>query len=109
MDATPLFPAGFHPVSQDLLPDLTGEAPVKSRLEAEPIQYFFIDFGIAIRVPPGVNPKQTVGVIGLDRDVPELSATVPYDPFKVDIFIIGNLFQKQILAVSVRHDYRRLC
>ena len=78
-----------------MLPDLSGEARLKSRLEAEPVRYFFIDFGISVRVPTGADPKQTVGVIALDRDsVPELSDTVPYDPFKVDVFLVGNLVKK---------------
>ena len=100
MDATPLFPSGFHPVRQTALPDLSSSAPRLSRLDTRPVNYYFIDFSIAVRVPFGMDPKRTLGIIGLDQDVPELSDTVPYDPFKVDIFILGNLFQKQFIAVS---------
>lgn len=34
---------------------------------------------------------------GRGRDVPELSAFAPYDPFKVDIFIIGNMVERMFL------------
>ena len=100
MDATSLFPSGFHPVEQHTLADGSTTAPRISRLEARQVEYYFIDFGIAVRIPFGMDSKTTLGILGLDQDVPELSDTVPYDPFKVDIFILGNLFQNQFLAVS---------
>ena len=41
-----------------------------------------------------------LGIAGRDRDVPELSKNVPYDPFKVDIFTIGNvLLRAELQAV----------
>ena len=40
-----------------------------------------------------------LGTDGLDSDVPELSSKVPYDAFKVDIFILGNLFRKELFLV----------
>ena len=41
-----------------------------------------------------------MGLDGRDGEVPELSATVPYDPFKTDMFIIGNLFKHKFFLVS---------
>ena len=46
-----------------------------------------------------------IGEIGQDQNVPELSADTPYDPFKVDVFTVGNLFQTELLSVS---PFRRL-
>ncbi|KAI0722005.1 hypothetical protein C8T65DRAFT_724342 [Cerioporus squamosus] len=56
------------------------------------IDYYFIDFGISSHFEPDDTNRLVTGTKGLDEDVPELSADVPYDPFKVDIFILGNLF-----------------
>ena len=42
-----------------------------------------------------------VGEDGRDQEVPELSDDIPYDPFKVDIFIIGNLFRRMFYDVSL--------
>lgn len=39
------------------------------------------------------------GIFGLDQDVPELSREIPYDPFKVDVFIIGNMFRTLLFNV----------
>ena len=90
MDANCLFPRSFHPVYMDELPDLSDNAPVLRREKAA-VKYYYVDFGISSHIPPDSDDKLVVGQLGRDQDVPELSATVPYDPFKVDIFIIGNL------------------
>ncbi|KAI0369568.1 hypothetical protein BV20DRAFT_1053161 [Pilatotrama ljubarskyi] len=37
------------------------------------------------------GPRLVTGKLGLDRQPPELSDDVPYDPFKLDVFLIGNL------------------
>ncbi|KAH9852592.1 hypothetical protein C2E23DRAFT_730002, partial [Lenzites betulinus] len=91
MDATALFPLGFHPVSRTSLPDVSGLAPVLSRAGV-PINYYFIDFGMSTRFT-SESPRLVTGTLGLDREPPELSDDVPYDPFKLDIFLIGNLIR----------------
>lgn len=52
-------------------------------------RYVFIDFGISSRCSPG---ELVVGEIGRDHTAPELSATIPYDPFMLDIYLLGNFF-----------------
>jgi hypothetical protein len=98
MDATPLFPGmECHPLyimaSRDgrlyLNPLTRSEAPVK---------YYFIDFGLATRFEKG-RAGLVTGADGRDRDVPELSDHVPYDPFKVDVFILGNCYRTEFLNV----------
>ncbi|KAJ7743881.1 hypothetical protein B0H16DRAFT_1322440, partial [Mycena metata] len=39
---------------------------------------------------------QVVGVFGQDKTVPELSKTIPYNLFKVDIYQLGNVFNALI-------------
>ena len=99
MDPTPLFPNGFHPVDDLFLPDLSTLARPLSRIGADPpVKYYFIDFGISVHIPRG-HPRLAIGADGLDQEVPELSEFVPYDPFKVDVFILGNVFTQHIHAV----------
>lgn len=98
MDATPLYPRGFHPVQSDYLPDVSSRAPHLSRAEA-PVKYYFIDFGISVDIPVDVHPKLATGILGRDRDPPELSSDKPYDPFKLDVFILGNVFRKEFREV----------
>ncbi|KAJ3004551.1 hypothetical protein NUW54_g4764 [Trametes sanguinea] len=94
MDASALFPQGFHPDMDYKLPDMSAPAPVLSRSVA-PVRYYLIDFGISTRLTPDM-PRLVVGRDGLDQEPPELSNTVPYDPFKLDVFLIGNLIRRRI-------------
>ncbi|OCH90630.1 hypothetical protein OBBRIDRAFT_825818 [Obba rivulosa] len=93
MAADAMYPLGFHPILSRRLPDGKTTAPYLPR-SAVGVKYYYIDFGISAYIPPDKRPKLVTGFLGRDREVPELSATIPYDPFKVDIFIIGNVLRK---------------
>lgn len=99
-DPAPLFPDGFHPVFAHYLPDLSGAAYPIPRSSVD-IKYYFIDFGISVYVRPDTYPKLAEGNAGLDREPPELSLPDPYDPFKLDIFILGNLFRRRFVDVRM--------
>ncbi|KAI0351975.1 kinase-like protein [Trametes cingulata] len=92
MDGRALYPRGHHPVWTDCSPDLIEELTPLPRLDHS-VKYFYVDFGLSVRFPPG-TPTHVVGDVGRDAEVPELSSTVPYDAFKVDIYALGNLFDK---------------
>ncbi|KAI9507602.1 kinase-like domain-containing protein [Russula earlei] len=92
MDASRMFPQGHHPVERSFLHDITTVAPRIPRLDAR-VRYYFIDYGISSYFPAGEQRQLVLGRAGRDQDVPELSNTVPYDPFKVDIFTIGNVLR----------------
>lgn len=62
------------------------------------VRYYYVDFGMSTRFLPG-EPRLVTGQLGRDREAPELSDTVPYDPFKVDVFIIGNLLRQEFHEV----------
>jgi len=99
MDADAMYPEGFHPISLRRTPDYSGVAKYKSRSIAG-AKYYYVDFGISVYVPEALRPKLVTGVLGRDQDPPELSEDVPYDPFKLDIFIIGNMFRREFYQVS---------
>ncbi len=101
MDADSLFPKGYHPVQSHHLPDASALAPQLWRAKGH-IKYYYVDFGISVHLPTD-SPKLVVGGYGRDQDVPELSFDVPYDPFKVDIFILGNMFKREIYDVGRPH------
>ncbi|KAI0363835.1 hypothetical protein BV20DRAFT_1039723 [Pilatotrama ljubarskyi] len=97
MDAEALFPRGFHPMAEVSLPQqINVLAPTLPRWRARPT-YYFVDFGISTKFSPSDTNKLVLGRDGLDQEVPELSDDIPYDPFKVDIFILGNLFAKEFV------------
>ena len=99
MDATHMYPQGFHPVEDLFLDDIRTPAPRISRLEAG-VKYYYVDYGISSHLPPGSRRELVLGIAGRDQDVPELSKKVPYDPFKVDIFTIGNVLRGEFQAVG---------
>ncbi|KAH9973840.1 kinase-like domain-containing protein [Lactifluus volemus] len=109
MDATHMFPLGFHPVKNLFLFDFSAPAPIISRRRAG-VKYYFIDYGISSYFPAEEPlPHRVVGLAGRDQDVPELSDKVSYDPFKVDIFTVGNvLLQELCHKYSNLHFFRPL-
>ena len=99
MDATRMYPRGFHPVKDTFLPhDISTPAPICPRLDVG-VKYHFVDYGISSYFPEGTEAHLIVGLAGRDRDVPELSDEVPYDPFKVDIFSMGNVLGREFVGV----------
>ncbi|EJD38712.1 hypothetical protein AURDEDRAFT_139510 [Auricularia subglabra TFB-10046 SS5] len=55
-------------------------------------RYYFIDFGVSSR-----DEYLVTGSICRDASAPELSETVPYNPFKLDVYLIGNHFLEDYL------------
>ena len=100
MDASAMYPQGFHPILAILLPDFRTLARPLSRSSVG-VRYYYVDFGISVYIPPDVYPKTALGEDGRDQEPPELSSEVPYDPFKLDIFIIGNVFRREFCDVGL--------
>ena len=69
--------------------------------------YCFIDFRMSSYFPADAPSKLVTGKLGRDREVPELSDGVPYDPFLVDIFSIGNVFRTEFYDASVQTSLSR--
>lgn len=100
MDADAMFPEGFHPVRVESDPTLSHKAVTLPRDPAL-IKYYFIDFGLSVDVVPPISKnKFVVGIFGRDETVPELSLDHPYDAFKVDIYILGNMFKRVLYEVG---------
>lgn len=79
---------------------MSARAPRVSRIAAHtPVKYYYIDFGMSSKFASDDDSRLVTGIDGLDRDVPELSRKTPYDPFKLDIFIVGNVLRKHFLSV----------
>ncbi|KAG8895380.1 hypothetical protein FRB99_000617 [Tulasnella sp. 403] len=89
MDGSALFPRGWHP--QSFFLERSGR-PLKdekpSRTARGGVRYYIIDFGISTR-----GQAKTVGFDGQER-VPELSDDVPYDPYKLDVYVLGMAYKR---------------
>lgn len=97
-DIDNLYPAGYHPVQCGRSPDMKTSHVFVCRGLIR-VRYYNVDFGMSTRFLPG-EPRLVTGELGRDREAPELSDTVPYDPFKVDIFIIGNRLRQEFHEVQ---------
>ncbi|GBE85429.1 predicted protein [Sparassis crispa] len=98
MDGSPLYPQGHHPQRTESSPNGIFLLSPLSRID-HPVRYYFIDFGISTLFEDGQSPY-VVGREGRDKELPELSDDVPYNAYKVDIFILGNLFKRDFLQVK---------
>lgn len=109
MDADALYPDGFHPIVTSFDPSFNRQVIPLPR-NAGTVKYYFIDFGLAVDIAPPVEiNKYVVGVFGRDGTVPELSLTQPYDAFKVDIYILGNMFRNILYNVRRVFSSRLWC
>ncbi|KAJ6480089.1 hypothetical protein DFH09DRAFT_1465716, partial [Mycena vulgaris] len=116
VDASRMIPGGFHFTwpwtTRDGMHHLRpykGDDSVphiKSRTQAGPMKYYFIDFGLSVQFPSYETRELVTGECGrLRKHIPEISETVPYDPFKVDVCLVGEMLNEEFLAVYVGLDF----
>jgi serine/threonine protein kinase len=100
MDASPLFPIPYHPGDYSHRRDWKGRSRNLTRTQ-RPVKYYFIDFGYASRYPPGMRNPLEIPKMGGDKTLPELDSEprVPTNPFKADIYCLGNLIREEFLEV----------
>jgi hypothetical protein len=105
MDADAMYPEGFHPIGMNRTPDGSRQAFHTTRTVAG-VRYYFVDFGLSVHTSEANSQMLVTGNNGRDQDPPELSDTVLYNPFKLDIFIIGNMLKQEFCQVGVvrRHQ-----
>ncbi|KZV99372.1 hypothetical protein EXIGLDRAFT_234212 [Exidia glandulosa HHB12029] len=111
VDYSSLYPRGVraHPHHSAQAEDMSNLPFPRRRCRANPqARYYFIDFGISTRFPAtAVGPRVITGGHGRDRGPPELSNTVPYDPFKLDVYILGNYFRTSYILEYTNLDFLR--
>ncbi|KII93044.1 hypothetical protein PLICRDRAFT_170840 [Plicaturopsis crispa FD-325 SS-3] len=97
MDATPLFPQGWHPLRREYAPDAFTQLLTPPSRTDRPVRYYFIDFGLSVRFRAGESSFiSTRGRIPQEKTVPELALAAPYDAYKVDIYILGCVYRKDL-------------
>jgi hypothetical protein len=65
-----------------------------------PVKYYFIDFEVAYRFDDPNVRHRVSRRFGQDPELPELSSDQPFDPFKVDLFMLGNVFKRKLCQVG---------
>jgi len=90
VDESQVVPKGSHfvfPVSHD---GINYNLRWRHRCTVSPVNYFYIDSGLSMWHQDSHESATAIGVVGQLKDIPELSATVPYNPFKLDICQLGR-------------------
>ncbi|VDB85842.1 unnamed protein product [Peniophora sp. CBMAI 1063] len=95
VDASALYPNGHHPIKLEFSSDYRKVVRPLPRSK-HGVRYYYVDFGISSHIPPNSSSASNLvtGVFGRNQNVPELSDSVPYDPLKVDIFSMGQVFEE---------------
>ena len=84
-----MYPEGFHPIQQHILPDYSREIKPLPRSEAIP-KYYYTGFDVSV----------FVSFDNIDSDPAELQTARPgRAAFEVDISDLGTLFQKEFFEV----------
>ncbi|KAH9920140.1 uncharacterized protein B0H18DRAFT_1025296 [Fomitopsis serialis] len=99
MDATPMYPDLWHPQATVYKRDFSGRAKHFSRTERPP-KYFYIDFGLSRKYNSDDGQPQELPILGGDKTVPEFQEQgydKPANPFRTDIYYLGNLMRTQFL------------
>ncbi|EIM87934.1 uncharacterized protein STEHIDRAFT_138450 [Stereum hirsutum FP-91666 SS1] len=102
MDASSMYPQGFHPAQMDRSKDWKGKAKHLTRTQAPP-RYLLIDFGHARRYDPKDGPPLELPLRDGDKSAPEHSEAnynTPCDPFPTDIYYLGNFMRKELVQRS---------
>ncbi|KAJ7511983.1 hypothetical protein B0H11DRAFT_2214852 [Mycena galericulata] len=90
---TPAFPGTFSP----------GKTAVRS---VPPVQYYYIDFGLSKHFPGGKESARLMSTLRTFPMIPELSLTVPYNPFYVDVFQLGLAMSRIIDDYPALENFR---
>ena len=97
MDARPILPQGWHFARHYLAPNGVDAIAPLARVD-HPVRYFIIDYDCSVIFHSG-RSHLVIDFGGLDSDPPELSSPDKYDAFKVDVFTLGNVFDKDFYQV----------
>lgn len=95
-----MFPKGWHPADLGRYPDgrTMSFTAGYTRTAVGGVRYYYIDFGLST-----CAQDLTTGTLGQVR-APELSATVAYDPYKLDVYGLGQTYRE--LFTRVRSCFR---
>ncbi|TFK64546.1 hypothetical protein BDN72DRAFT_963120 [Pluteus cervinus] len=98
MDASAMYPEGWHLIHQNLAPGALSFVHHKvakrfTRTEKPP-KYYFIDFGISRRYDASdISPIEDI-IRGGDKSPPEFeNSTFRCNPFPTDVFYLGNVIR----------------
>ncbi|KAJ7078440.1 kinase-like domain-containing protein [Mycena belliarum] len=109
MEESRVIPDGSHFFNPRTHTGFYGLFSWKDRCSVGPVGYYYIDFGLSLYFPNGKDTALHFGTLRTFPAIPELSQTVGYNPFKVDVFQLGLTMQKLIDTYPDLEDFRPVC
>lgn len=97
MNGWPIVPQGWHFVQSRFARNGIDPITPLARID-HPVRYFIIDYDCSIKFSPGQS-HLLEGFDGKEGDPPELKQHQLYDAFKVDIFTLGDVFERNFYQV----------
>jgi len=108
MDASGMYPEGFHPRDIGMSRDYTHYAKPYTRTQRPP-KYYFIGFGSAKRYPTATahEPVLDSPIWGFDKTVPEFRKVPPSpcDPFATDVYYLGNVLKEDFQVTKLGFEF----
>ncbi|KAJ7186608.1 kinase-like domain-containing protein [Mycena filopes] len=106
MDESRVIPNGSHFGHPRTHTGFYGVFSWKDRCSVAPVDYYFIDFDLSSYHPEGKDTARRCQTLRTFRSIPELSDTIPFNPFPVDIFQLGLTLQELIDAYPALEEFR---
>jgi serine/threonine protein kinase len=103
MDGSGLYKDGWHPMNPWQARDGGDLFLSRKRSDVE-IKYYFIDFGLSTEFPSWQGERLVTGQQGR-IEAPEQNSGLPYDPFKLDVYYLGHVYQSKIVEVRILYFY----
>jgi hypothetical protein len=103
MDASSLYPNGYHSRVVDRSRDYRGSVKHYTRTERPP-KYFLMDFGLPRRYDPQDGQPLELPICGGDRTVPEFQEEgydKVGDPFATEIYYLSNMIKENFLDARI--------
>ncbi|KAH0840354.1 hypothetical protein J3R83DRAFT_1373 [Lanmaoa asiatica] len=75
-----------------------GDLSLNRKRSGVEIRYYFIDFGLSTEFAPGQCERLVTGGLGRIRAPEQISGSF-YDPFKLDVYYLGHVFQTKVVDV----------
>ena len=97
-DASGMYPKGYHPIQLNRSPNFKGQAERHTRTSRPP-RYYLIDFGLSRWYSSRDALDEPLR--GGDKSAPEHRHRRRCNPFRTDIYYLGNLIREQFMLARL--------
>ncbi|KAK0452118.1 uncharacterized protein EV420DRAFT_1311673 [Desarmillaria tabescens] len=110
MDATNLYPKGFHMAYQTSIDGVRHTLHARPRCLVAPVKYYIIDFETTRHFPEGKDSARAIKLKCQIKTLPEfLGAPAPYNPFRLDVYNVSATFLEFCEQYAGLDEFKPLC